>query len=217
MDLARRESHWDVMYAWCKLVTSHAFHYTACPGQMGLEVAQQMEQREVAERGFVSSREDYFKSKEYLGLIKKLGKAHGQYSAMKTSLASSRRPEDRGLFLADQVFPDTLRKLSKRKEQVQEGGGEGGTIGRKRRELKDRAFTDEELRAMKKPRFDEEEWRPSLGGRGRGRGKRTIGRGRGRGRGKGAGGKRRQPSEGPASTGAASSSGKKRSKKVKTS
>ena len=37
--MARQENHWDVLYAWSKLFTSHAFHYVACQGQMGLEVA----------------------------------------------------------------------------------------------------------------------------------------------------------------------------------
>ena len=57
-----RQHHWDILYAWSKLFTSHAFHYVACQGQMGLEVALVMELREVRERNTSGSKEEYFKS-----------------------------------------------------------------------------------------------------------------------------------------------------------
>jgi len=184
-ELARAEQHWDVTFAWCRLVTGHAFHYTAAAGWMGLEVAQQLEQREAGERSSQGARDDYFTSKEYTGLIRKLGKAHAKYTEMKSSLAP---PSDRGLFLADSSFPTTVRKVAKRRRapEVEEGTS---SIGRKRRELKERAYGEEQVVERRKVENDEEdEWQlaPSTGqgrrGRGRGRGKGARGaRGVGRG------------------------------------
>ena len=186
---ARREAHWDVLYAWCKLLTEHAFHYTACPSQMGLEVAQQMEVREAAEKGIIGGRDEYFRSKEYLGLMKKLGRAHAKYTGMKNSLASAKTAGDQSLFLADPVFPATLRKLVRSKQEKKKDD-DSGAIGRKRRELKDRAFGEagdmvRTGRRVEQPREDEyadegvddEDWKlPHIGG------KRGRGRGRGHGR-----------------------------------
>ena len=188
MEGAKREAHWDVLYAWCKLLTEHAFHYTACESQMGLEVAQQMEAREKAEKGITGGRDEYFKSKEYMGLMKKLGRAHAKYTGMKNSLTSSNSGEDRSLFLADSVFPATLRKLVRPKLEKKK---DDGAIGRTRREIKERAFGDS-VEKMKSRRIEEsrdqeyaveeigdEDWKlPVIGGR----------RGRGRGRGRARGG-----------------------------
>jgi len=93
---AKREAHWDVLYAWCKLLTDHAFHYTACESQMGLEVAQQMEVREATEKGIIGGRDEYFKSKEYLGLIKKAGQGARQihwHEKQPGKFQNTKRPE----------------------------------------------------------------------------------------------------------------------------
>ena len=203
---ARREAHWDVLYAWCKLLTEHAFHYTACGSQMGLEVAQQMEVREAAEKGITGGRDEYFRSKEYLGLMKKLGRAHAKYTSMKNSLASSKTPSDQSLFLADPVFPVTLRKLVRSKQEKKKDD-DSGAIGRKRRELKDRAFgeTGDMMRTRRieqareldyaEEGVEDEDWKlPIIGGR-RGRGR---GRGRGWGRSPSRRGRKRKLGQGQA-------------------
>ena len=118
VSLARKEAHWDVLYAWCKLLTEHAFHYTACVSQMGLEVAQQMEARETAEKSVSGGRDEYFKSKEYSMLMKKLGRAHAKYTSMKNSLVDCKTPGEQSLFLADPVFPSSLKKLLRGKKKL---------------------------------------------------------------------------------------------------
>ena len=184
VSLARKEAHWDVLYAWCKLLTEHAFHYTACVSQMGLEVAQQMEARETAEKSVSGGRDEYFKSKEYSMLMKKLGRAHAKYTSMKNSLVDCKTPGEQSLFLADPVFPSSLKKLL-RSKQDKKKEDDSGAIGRKRRALKDRAFGDipgaggmEQSRDSEME--DDEDWKLPSSGVGRGRGR---GRGRSRGRG----------------------------------
>ena len=86
--IARQENHWDVVYAWSKLFTGHSFYYVATWGQMGLEVAVQMEHKEIMERNSVTIKENYLKSKEFFGLTKNMEKAHTKYVTMKTSLVS---------------------------------------------------------------------------------------------------------------------------------
>jgi len=138
ISIARQESHWDVLYAWSKLFTSHAFHFVACEGQMGLEVALQMEQREVAEKSTFGSKEDYFNNKEFMGLVKKMGKAHSKYVSMKTSLANSKVKADSSLFLTDQTFPQTVRQAVQQvnKEKEEATNAVDSAIGNKRRGIK---------------------------------------------------------------------------------
>jgi len=188
VELARQENHWDVMFAWCKMFTSHAFHYVAHPVQLGLEVALQMEQREAAERGRGPERENYFQSKEYLGLMKKLNKAHTKYVTLKNSLVSPKAPSDTSLHLTDPTFPVSLRKMARsgvRGAGKQAAGGSSG-IGDKRRGLKYKFYEgvgEDEAEQEKQKRIkhmEDGEWVPEElkrrrgGARGRGR-KRKVG------------------------------------------
>jgi len=180
-NMAKQEHHWDVLYAWSKLFTSHAFHYVACQSQMGLEVALQMEQKEVEEKNTSGNREDYFKSKEFLGVMKKMGKAHSKYMSMKTSLAESTGESDKSLFLTDANFPKTIKQLGEKENMKREEAKQvatTSTIGATRRGLKYKFYggNDEgdEEETVKKVETDE--WTPVQSFSKRGRG----GRGRGR-------------------------------------
>ena len=178
-NMAKQEHHWDVLYAWSKLFTSHAFHYVACQSQMGLEVALQMEQKEVEEKNTSGNKEDYFKSKEFLGVMKKMGKAHSKYMSMKTNLAKSKGESDKSLFLTDANFPKTIKELgekeSKKVEEVKQVAQ--STIGATRRDLKYKFYGGNEGDDDENGKFVEaNEWTPvqsfskrSRGGRGRGR------------------------------------------------
>ena len=143
--MARQESHWDVLYAWSKLFTSHAFHYVACQSEMGLEVALQMEARDVAERNNVGAKEEYFKSKEFTSLMKTMGKAHSKYVSMKNSLASSNVKANTGLFLTDQNFPQTVSQVWQQEiqEEEEEVASKDGSseIGDRRKGIKDKFFS----------------------------------------------------------------------------
>ena len=183
--MARHEHHWDVMFAWSKLFTTHAFHYVACQSQMGLEVALQMEQKEVEEKSNSGSKEDYFKSKEFLGLMKKMGKAHSKYVSMKTSLASSNVEADKSLFLTDQNFPKTVKQVGEQEDRERKDAGkvDSSAIGETRRGLKYKFYggSEEVSGAQEVRRVEEDEWTPVISFSKRGKG---GGRGRGRGRGR---------------------------------
>jgi len=171
VELARQEKHWDVRYAWCKLFTSHAFHYTAHPVQLGLEVALQMEQREAAERNREPEKENYFRSKEYLGLMKKLNKAHTKYANLKNNLASPSNPGDTSLYLTDSSFPVTLRKMVGSTGEGKKQEKNKNEIGDKRRGLKykfyegvgeDEAAALLENKKKTKKTLDDGDWVPGV-------------------------------------------------------
>ena len=179
--MARQENHWDVLYAWSKLFTSHAFHYVACQGQMGLEVALQMEQKEVEERNTSGSKEEYFKSKEFLGLMKKMGKAHSKYVSMKTSLASSNVETEKSLFLTDQTFPQTVKQVGEQenKKREEDSRASNSAIGEKRRGIKYKFYGgSEDVPGGQEGarRVEEDEWRPVISFSKRGRGARGRGK-----------------------------------------
>jgi len=182
-EMARQEHHWDVLYAWSKLFTSHAFHYVACQNQMGLEVALQMEQKEVEGRSSAGNKEDYFKSKEFLGVMKKMSKAHSKYINLKANLSNSTAEVDKSLFLTDPDFPKKVKQLGEQKgDEVADKAAASNAIGAKRRGIKYKFYggnennedgTDGEEEGVR--RVEENEWTPvqsfskrGKGGRGRG-------------------------------------------------
>merc|ERR1719452_285597 len=187
ISMARQESHWDVLYAWSKLFTSHAFHFVACEGQMGLEVALQMEQREVAEKSSFRSKEDYFHNKEFMMLMKKMDKAHSKYVSMKSNLASSKVKADSSLFLTDQTFPQTVRQVVQQVDKVKEEASNAvdSAIGSKRRGIKYKFYGGGEDASAEQvmEKREENEWTPVMsfskrgkgGSRGRGRKKQGEG------------------------------------------
>ena len=168
--IARQESHWDVLYAWSKLFTSHTFHYVACQGQVAL----QMEQREVTERNNFGGKEEYFKSKEFTSLMKKMGKAHSKYVSMKNSLASSKVKADSSLFLTDSTFPQTVRQVGYQASQERDLTNKvvDSAIGDKRRGIKYKFYgVGEDTSADQEgERGKEDEWTPVVSFTKRGRG-----------------------------------------------
>lgn len=198
VELARQEKHWDVTYAWVKLFSEHSFHYVACSSQMGLEMALQMEQRETAERNAGATRENYFHSKEYLGIMKKLNKAHTKYVNLKNSLANPQSSEDYSLYLTEPNFPVTLKKMAReeRSKQQEERNKEAAAseIGLNRRDLKYKFYEgvgEDEAAAAKEAKIkknqstskEDTDWTPEKEAprsrRKIGRGRRKIGGGRG--------------------------------------
>ena len=135
---ARKDSHWDVMYAWSKLFTSHAFHYAACHTQMGIEMAYQAEQRDHSDKFGANSCQDYFKSKEFVQMMNKVGKSHSKYVEMKKRLADNNDPEDSSLFMIDSDFVTSLKKCAMKvdKEEIVRKAKEQSKVGQSRRSLK---------------------------------------------------------------------------------
>ena len=174
---------------------------------MGLEVALQMETKDTAERQQRARRENYFQSKQFLSMMRKVGRAQAKYEGMKKDLASREDKGDSSLFFTDSNIADTLKKVV---AGVGEEDGSGvvrpgresrSAIGNKRRNLKYKFYGGGGQEADQSEQ--EEEWSPVVRSPGpaRGRGKastrpapatpNTMGeewakknpRGRGRGRG----------------------------------
>jgi len=142
VEQARTDSHWDVVYAWTKLFTSHAFHYSAMPTQMGLEMAVQLEQRKKMDHSSRGAQNEYFNSQEFSGLMKGLRRKHNKYIKMKAALANPSDKAEKGLFLVDGNLPESI-KLSiepRESEEIKLHKDTEG-IGLKRRELKNKFFS----------------------------------------------------------------------------
>ena len=140
VEQARSDCHWDVVYAWSKLFTSHAFHFTALPTQMGLEMAVQLEQKKRMESPAAAQLE-YFSSKEYLRLMKVLKKSHNKYTKMKSSLADPSNSIDKSLFFIDGSLPLSIKEtVEPREPEEQRLKTDAEGIGIKRRELKNKFF-----------------------------------------------------------------------------
>lgn len=144
VEQARAENHWDVVYAWCKLFDDHAFHFTALPTQMGLEMAIQLEQRKRMENlNSRGTQNEYFKSKEFYGMMKGMRKIHSKYTRMKESLSNARDEIDQNLYYIDANLPETIKEIIDPKEEPPEEKlyTDRQGIGSKRRDLKNKYFS----------------------------------------------------------------------------
>jgi len=139
--LAKADNHWDVMYAWSKLFTNYAFYYVVCDTQMGMEMAYQSDQRETAEKTIAAANHEYFKTKQFEGLLSKVSKAHLKYVNMKKSLASSKSKGDE-INIIDSDFPTTLKETANvhDKEEIIKQAKEKSKVGETRRGLKYKFF-----------------------------------------------------------------------------
>jgi len=138
---AKADNHWDVMYAWSKLFTNYAFYYVVCDTQMGIEMSYQSDQRETAEKNIAAANHEYFKTKQFEGLLHKVSKAHIKYVTMKKSLVSSKSKGDE-IDIIDSDFPKTLRETSATndKEEIVKKAKEKSKLGETRRGLKYKFF-----------------------------------------------------------------------------
>ena len=144
VELARSDSHWDVVYAWSKLFNSHAFHYTAVPTQMGLEMAIQLEQKKNMENlSSVGAQNEYCNSREFSGLMKGLRSNHNKYTKMKMALADPNNLAEKSLFLIDGNLLENIKQSIEPKESREEQKllKNSDAIGLKRRELKNKFFS----------------------------------------------------------------------------
>ena len=144
VEQARTENHWDVVYAWSKLFNEHAFHFTALPTQMGLEMAIQLEQKKRMENlNSRGAQNEYFKSKEFYGLMKGMRKIHSKYTRLKGSLSNAEDETEKSLYFIDPNLPESLKEIIEPKEEPPEDElyTDRDGIGSKRRNLKNKFFS----------------------------------------------------------------------------
>lgn len=141
---ARVENHWDVVYAWSKLFNQHAFHFTALPTQMGLEMAIQLEQKKRMEnQNSRGAQNEYFKSKEFNGLLKGMRKIHSKYTRLKGSLSNAEDETEKSLYFIDPNLPESIKEIIEPKGEPPEEAlyTDRDGIGSKRRNLKNKFFS----------------------------------------------------------------------------
>jgi len=144
VELARSENHWDVVYAWSKLFNEHAFHFTTLPTQMGLEMAIQLEQKKRMEnQNSRGAQNEYFKSKEFNGLLKGMRKIHSKYTRLKGSLSNAEDETEKSLYFIDPNLPESIKEIIEPKEEPPEEAlyTDRDGIGSKRRNLKNKFFS----------------------------------------------------------------------------
>ena len=144
VDQARADNHWDVVFAWCKLFNEQAFHFTALTTQMGLEMAIQLEQRKKMEnKNSRGAQNEYFKSKEFYGLMKGMRKVHSKYTRMKACLSNPGDETEKSLYFIDPDLPESIKQIIEPPDEPPEDelytDREG--IGSKRRDLKNKFFS----------------------------------------------------------------------------
>lgn len=153
---AKRDLHYDIIYAWSKLILHHAFEHSVVSERMGLEVAKTLERKE-AEDNVAKASAGFLKSKEFKSMLKRLSKAHDNYIGIKKIL-----PKDSGYSLSsvDEKLMETIAGLTQDETRVIKDDGDTAAvaqtsdIGDKRKRLKEMYFgTDqkEERKRYKEP------------------------------------------------------------------
>jgi len=106
--------HYDVVYAWAKLFSESAFHYVAAPGQLGLELAYQLEQKEMrAKEEKKKGKTDFLSTVQFQKLMQNVTKSHEKYQNWKKDLVED-NPDHINLLsgtITDSDLPDTLLNI----------------------------------------------------------------------------------------------------------
>jgi len=158
MEEAKRDLHFDILYAWSKLIINHAFQYSVISTGVGLEVCRAQERRDSEVFGRSHPTESCFQSKEFRSMVRRLGKAHENYVQIKSSL---NKGADQSLSSIDVGLMEKIADLTtyKNKPIIETENLED--IGDTRKQIKNKYFSS----AHEKEQSEEEqdaEWTPVI-------------------------------------------------------
>jgi len=142
VDEAKNDKHYDLVFAWTKLFTENAFHYSATQTQLGPETAFMLEKKETVEENIKRRPVDWFASKEFLRMMGRITKKHQMYASVKETLIQQKGEANR-IFITDTNLPEMVKKI------VEETSCESNVIeektsndiGNLRKNIKDRYFS----------------------------------------------------------------------------
>jgi len=146
---ATKDKHYDVLYAWSRLIANHAFQYSCVSRNLGIEVGKHMERKDPEDTLEGYSATSFLKSKVFKGKMRKLSLAHAKY--MKTKEAVIRAHPDKMLSLnsADPNLIEAIEEISNQeskarlKERLRLKKSGDKELGEKRKMLKERSFRHE--------------------------------------------------------------------------
>jgi hypothetical protein len=154
MNECRRDRHWELVYCWAKLISSHAFYFVGSTKPVGMENAVVAEKRSSVAGNFarsggqgLSGHEPFYKEEACRDMMDSIRKTHNRYTNMKKALSGD-NTNDQGLSIVSEDFPDKFMELSNVTRQRTfsdnvEGNfleEEGVTIGQRRKNILDRAY-----------------------------------------------------------------------------
>ena len=143
MEEARNDLHYDILYAWNKLILCNAFHYSVVGERMGLEVAKTLERKQDLETSASQPSNQYFKSKEFKNMIRHLTKAHDNYVKIKNAFTED-SVSGHSLNLMDVNLIKNIEELTADdlKPTLMKGSiSQSDDIGEKRKRLKAQYFS----------------------------------------------------------------------------
>jgi len=149
--------HYDVVYAWAKLFSEAAFHYVAAPGQLGLELAYQLEQKEIKSKEEKKrGKTDFLSTVQFQKLMQNVSKSHEKYQNWKKDLVEANPDHNNVLSgtITDNDLPATLLNIvessTEKKNQQKKDD-----IGGKRSELKHKYWSSIDVQSNRDRLFTE--------------------------------------------------------------
>jgi len=177
MDDAKRDMHYDILYAWSKLILYQAFQYSVVGAYLGLEVGKAQERRELDEYSGAQTTKTCFQSREFKSIHRRLSKAHDDYLKMKAALSKNAGYPEYSLASIDVGLMDKINKLTSELNEESFNGDSVSSkvstkedIGVKRKMLKDKYFSSAEASNCESQLRDEvgmnndeeDEWTPEF-------------------------------------------------------
>jgi len=143
MEEAKKDKHYDILYAWSKLIYAGAFHYSVVSDYLGLDVAKSMERRDRIDNEQTAAPNSYFQTKDFQNMMKRLGRAHDNYVRIKDDIlkepTSGYSLNSMDVGLMDRISEIT-EVTTKVKDDVVDKKPENSEIGDNRKKLKERFF-----------------------------------------------------------------------------
>lgn len=143
---ARRDNHYDVLYAWYKLICCHAFQYSVVDGHYGVEVAKKIDKKDNGETLMTYSASSYLKSKDFRSVLRRLNRAHTSYSKMKATFLQTSTDDMISLNSASETIIEDIEQIASQESKPEPGAEPHSkvtlkgpsAIGEKRKKLKER-------------------------------------------------------------------------------
>merc|ERR1711971_701184 len=137
IEKSKLEDHYDVVFAWVKLFTEGAFHFTSTATQMGFETAFKIEQKETKQEKMKKKHTDYFSTKAFSKSVNSMNKSFANYQKIKERWIQQ-NPKNKNMFPANHSFSENIKKIIN--GEVDEDRKPKDDTGERRRALKEKYY-----------------------------------------------------------------------------